>query len=165
VTSSQDKYEHLLAKSELLRRKNVPGADLTDKAVEFLAGETGIESYDIRLLVLAHEYAARTGVPPEGFYGLLSGLLPAFSTAPAPTLGEMRWKLAELGKDPKSRDHIENQLEAMQRVFKVAPRYEAMKKLMSDGLKPADEIAGRPPEVFVDKPHEDKAGEDATKEL
>jgi len=53
------------------------------------------------------------------------------------------------GMDGPQKAAVTNQLKALQRVYQVVPRYEAMSSLMSEGLDSALAIASVPEEMFV----------------
>ncbi|MBS3777238.1 MAG: hypothetical protein KGY70_18730, partial [Bacteroidales bacterium] len=52
-------------------------SELTAEEVDFLAGKTGIDSRQIKQLVLAARFAEKSGLPAEVFYGMLRQNLPA----------------------------------------------------------------------------------------
>jgi hypothetical protein len=60
-----------------------------------------------------------------------------------------RGALAFQGIEESQKAAVTNQLKALQRVYQVVPRYEAMSSLMSQGLDSAQAIASVPEEVFV----------------
>src|SRR6185503_4181572 len=63
-------YERFMAElTPVLEKFKV--TDLTENDVEFLADKTETDWINIKLLILAHYYAALTGLPHKFFYGLL----------------------------------------------------------------------------------------------
>jgi len=80
-------YEQLVGEITPLTQ-GVRAADFTEDDIAFLAGETGMDSGHIELLVIANQHARETELAGEVFYGLLrqnlpTDLLPLLSNNPS----------------------------------------------------------------------------------
>ena len=72
---SYSEYERYMAELTPVR-DGVPVADLTEKDIQFLHGETGIAAHHIEFLSIAARLGKQTDLPPEIFYGLFRQKLP-----------------------------------------------------------------------------------------
>jgi len=173
-------YERFMAElTPVLEKFKV--TDLTENDVEFLADKTETDWINIKLLILAHYYAALTGLPRKFFYGLLRTQSPSDPLALLTETSEkLRFGLLESIQDKivsafdfstisldqfiveakykwdevvsEKQEVVTNQLKAMQRVYNVAPRFDSMRTLLAAGLHSAQDISHLPPDMFESMP-------------